>query len=573
MDQENSTASPSPEEDTAAELAAGMPPTSPTVNAAAGSSAVARSGLLMASGTLTSRVLGLIRASLLGGIIGTAGLTAESFQVANTLPNAFYILLAGGILNAVLVPQIVKANTHADGGQEFVNRIITLAVSFLAVATVLTTAAGPWLVRLYFDTTSSDALALSTIFAFICLPQVFFYGLYTVLGQVLNAHGRFGAYMWAPVVANVVSLAGLVAFKLLGFPSRAPAGEWSTPMIWVLAGSATLSIALQALFLLIPLRRMGYRYRPVWGYRGVGLGSASRVAVWTFAAVVVSQLGFIVTSKVLTRATTLGDLRGIVVPGRSSFDNAFLLFMLPHSLVTVSLVTALFTRMSHAAHTADTEELADDLRRGLVMPAVVLVPAVALGIAFGPLLTRVFWFSTPAAQTDAVAVVMMALFVGVVPFGWLYLSERFFYAHEDAKTPFFIQLVVTGSALAVTLFAATLDPRRTGIAVGLGQSAAYLFGALIGFSLIRRRLGGLGLGGVARTYVQLALPAIAVALGLRLAVAQLGLTDTSSPLLGVAVLAAVGGLGLPLVLLGAHLLGAREVSQLLAPLLRRLRRS
>jgi putative peptidoglycan lipid II flippase len=543
------------------------------VPAASDSKAVARSGLVMAAGTLTSRVLGLIRASLLGGIIGTAGLTAESFQVANTLPNAFYILLAGGILNAVLVPQIVKANTHADGGQEFVNRIITLAVAFLAVATLLTTTLAPWLVRIYFDTTDGAALTLSTFFAFICLPQIFFYGLYTVLGQVLNAHGRFAAYMWAPVVANVVSLAGLIAFKASGFPSRAPADAWTDPMVWVLAGSATLSIAMQALVLLLPLRRMGYRYRPVWGYRGVGLGSASRVALWTFAAVVVSQLGFIVTSKVLTRATTLGDALHVVVPGRASFDNAFLLFMLPHSLVTVSLVTALFTRMSHAAHAADRDELAHDLRRGLTMPAVILVPAVALGIAFGPLVTRVFWSTTPLPQTHAVAVVMMALFVGVVPFGWLYLSERFFYAHEDARTPFFIQLVVTGTALAVTLFASTLDPRRTGIAVGLGQSTAYLLGAVIGFSLIRRRLGGLRLGGVARTYLALVVPSVVVAIGLRYAAGVLAADSLNRPLVGLVVLGVVGAVGLPVILAGAHLLGAREVSQLVAPLTRRLHRS
>ena len=133
--------------------------------------AVARSGLIMASGTATSRVLGLVRVALLGGIIGTTGLTADAFQVANTLPNQFYLILAGGILNAVLVPQIIKADTHEDGGEAFINRLITLALALLTVVTILTTAAAPWLVRLYFDTTNPQALALSTTFAYVCLPR------------------------------------------------------------------------------------------------------------------------------------------------------------------------------------------------------------------------------------------------------------------------------------------------------------------------------------------------------------------------------------------------------------------
>ena len=534
---------------------------------------IARSSVVMAAGTLTSRVLGLFRTTLLASIVGLTGYTGDAFGVANTLPNQFYLILAGGVFNAVLVPQIVKASTHADGGRDYVNRLLTLGITLLVVATTATTlAAGP-LVRLFARFDDPDALTLATVFAYVCLPQIFFYGLYTLLGQVLNAHGRFAAYMWAPVVANIVSLAGLGAFLVLGFEREAPPSQWSPAMVAVLAGSATLSIVLQALFLVIPLKRMGFRYRPVWGFRGVGLGTASQVAKWSFAAVLVAQLGFVVTSRVLTETTTAASLAGVVAPGRNAYDNAFLLFMLPHSLVTVSLATALFTRMSGAVHEGRTDDLRADLLRGLRAPAVLLVPGSIFGVVFGPVLTRAFFFRSSAADTDAVASVMVALFVGIIPFGWLYLSERFFFAHSDARTPFFIQTLVTALAVTSALVASRFDLGVVAPALALGQSLAYAVGAAVGFTLVRRRLGRIGLRPVASAYLRLGVPALAAAIaGLAAMHATLGDPVTRGPLVCIVLTVAAGVLVLGAALIGGRLLGVSEVHDLTSRVSRLLRR-
>ena len=130
----------------------------------------------------------------------------------------------------------------------------------------------------------------------------------------------------------------------------------------------------------MPLRRSGFRFRPRWGFRGVGLRGASTVALWTFAALAVSQLAFIVTSQVL------GSVSGSD-PGRASYSYAFLVFMLPHSLVTVSLVTALFTRMSRAAHSDDLREVRRDVHQGLRLTAVVNIPASLGGMLLGVYVT------------------------------------------------------------------------------------------------------------------------------------------------------------------------------------------
>ena len=191
---------------------------------------IGRAGAIMASGTLVSRMLGLVRAALLTGVIGTTGYAADAFTAANSLPNTFYLLIAGGAVNAIFVPQIVRAKLRPDG-DDFVNRIITISLALLAGATVVMTLLAPLAVRLYYNVDNSQALGLATVFAVICLPQIFFYGLYTILGQVLNAHGRFAGYMWAPALANIVAIVGLVWFQRAGFPTAAAPADWTPEMI------------------------------------------------------------------------------------------------------------------------------------------------------------------------------------------------------------------------------------------------------------------------------------------------------------------------------------------------------
>mgnify|MGYP002354003869 FL=1 len=103
----------------------------------------------MAAGTIVSRLSGFVRGALLVAVLGS-GLHADIFNLANTLPNMLYILLAGGVFNAVLVPQVVRAmRNDADGGAAYINRIVTLAAIFLAIVTVLLVVAAPLVMRIY----------------------------------------------------------------------------------------------------------------------------------------------------------------------------------------------------------------------------------------------------------------------------------------------------------------------------------------------------------------------------------------------------------------------------------------
>ena len=222
-------------------------------------------------------------------------------------------------------------------------------------------------------------------------------------------------------------------------------------MIWILAGTATLGVAAQAAALWLPLRRQRVPLPPGLGLPwGRAAAAPRRWPAGPSPPSPLSQLGYIVTSQVMTRASHLLDVRGQSGDGAglAAYGYAFLLFMLPHSLITVSLVTALFTRLSQAAHRGDSDEVVADLGRGLRMPAVLLVPGTVAMVLLGTQVARVAFFDNTPAESAAIGHVMIAMMVGLVPFGWLYLIQRVFYAYEDARTPFRLQLVVTVVATA-----------------------------------------------------------------------------------------------------------------------------
>lgn len=538
-----------------------------------------RSSAVMASGTAASRVLGFVRAAVLAWAIGVNASAANAFTFANTVPNNLYMLIAGGVLNAVLVPQIVRAAKRPDGGQDYLDRLLTLSLCILLTISVALVAGAPLVIGLYTRELSPDLLALTVAFAFWCLPQVFFYGLYTLLGQVLNAKGSFGPYMWAPLVNNVVGIAGLLAFVAL-FGSGAenhPVGSWTPTKIAVLAGTATLGVAVQALVLVVPLRRAGYRFRPRVGWRGMGLGSVRRVAGWTFAAVLVGQLGYLVVAQVasVAAARTDGTALERATPSITAYGLAFLLFMLPHSLVAVSVVTALFTRMSRAAAQDDLAAVRGDVSTGLRVLGVASVLATAgLVVLAGPagrLIT-----SGPDVEAQAIGRVAAAMVLGLGGFSASYLLQRAFYAFEDARTPFVVQSVVVavwtvGNLLSLTL----LPPQQMVVGVALAGSVGHVAGAVTAALLLRRRLGGIDGRAVVRTYTRLLVAGgVAALAGAGVSVATSGLTWSGKAGALVTCVAA-GGVITVVYLVGLRLLRVRELDELLrrVPVARRAART
>jgi len=531
------------------------------------------SSAVMATASLASRVLGMVRVAALAWAIGTAT-GADTFAIANTLPNSLFILIGGGVLNAVLVPQIVRAAKHGDGGQEYIDRLVTLAITVLGGATLVAVALAPVLVRVNATSTWTPAqFDLATAFALWCLPQIFFYGLYTIYGQILNARGSFGPFMWAPVVNNVVAITGCVVFVGLYGGGDKVATWWEGGPVAVLAGTATLGVVAQALVLVPALRGVGYRWRPRWGVRGVGLATAGRVAGWTFAAVLLGQLALIVVSRLSTAAAAAQGAHG---RGRAVWDNAYLLFFLPHGLAVVSLVTALFTRMAAAAGAGRTDDVRADTSLAVRLTGVVTVISTVAVVVLGRDLTGAIFAGNGSEDTDSIALVTSAMALGLVAFSAGYLFQRVYYAFEDARTPFLIQTVVVAVWTAGSLLASVvLPPQWVTPAIGLAMSVSNVAGVALSAVLLRRRIGSLDGARVLRAHGRMAVAAVAA--GLVAWAADAGThaaTDgvVSGAPRSVLALAVAGTLLVTCYAAGLRLLRVEEFDVVAGPVLRRLRR-
>ncbi|MGI3780903.1 MAG: murein biosynthesis integral membrane protein MurJ [Janthinobacterium lividum] len=474
-------------------------------------------GAVMAAGTAVSRVLGFVRLVVLGALFGNATRQIDMFAVANTLPNSMYILLAGGVLNSVLVPQLVRAvRRDADGGEAYTNRVMTVGLVGLALVTVLLTLAVPLVVRIYsgpgWKAPGLEAqYASMTALAYWCMPQVFFYGVHVLAGQVLNARDRFGPMMWAPIANNVVSVGVLGLFAVVFGRTHTDSAFTGSQEI-VLGLGATVGIAVQAAVLLPFLRSAGYRFRPRLDLRGTGLGHTFRLARWTLGFVAVTQLALVVVNRLATQATVNG--RGA---GLASYSNAYAIWILPHSLVTLSLTTAMLPTASRMAAAGDLRGVAAETTRTVRLAVAVLLPVAVGFVALGlPAAQLAFGFGRGGRDASFVGWALMALALGLVPFTVQYVLLRAFYALEDTRSTFFLQLVIAAVNVVAAVVIVTLvdDPVWVAAGLGLAYAIAYGVGVVVSFTRLRRTLPDLDPHALVRHCVRLllaALPAAALA--------------------------------------------------------------
>jgi len=535
-----------------------------------------RSSLVMASGTVFSRVLGIVRAIMLAATIGVTTNAADAFGVANQLPNNVYAIIVGGVLNAVLVPQIVRARLHADGGKAYIDRLLTLAITVFAVITIVTTLAAPLLVSLYTKGWSESQLALATAFAYWCLPQLFFYGLYTLLGEVLNANSKFGPFMWAPVLNNIVAIVGMAAFIWqfgLDPTGRQTVESWTQGQISLLAGTATLGVAAQALILFVFWKRMGLSFNLNFGWKGVGLAPAMKTASWTLGMLLITQIGGLVQTAVASTAVGGREyINGqyVAIASVAAMSIAWLIFMLPHSVATVSIATAYFTRMSLHAFEKKFAELKSDLADGLRTIAMISVLATTGLIVLAYPISRVFVGEIPSAI--ALGNVVIAMVIGLLPFSYVFMIQRAFYSLEDTRTPFIFTTVQMVFNVAGSLLVAMyIEPVWIVFSLSLVTSGSIFIQSLLAFILFKRKFGSLGHSHLTMATLKFVIAAVVSGtIGFAILQALGGAKPGAFPVLSVLAAATtcalIGSVMTLVYLLVLKLLKAEEIDTLIKPI-------
>ncbi|MCQ1957839.1 MATE family efflux transporter [Arthrobacter sp. zg-Y826] len=554
----------------------------PGAPSAPGRVSAARASTVMAAGTVVSRVLGLVRTALLATAIGASAGVSDLFSYANALPNFIYLMLAGGVFNAVLVPQIVRASRQPDRGADYVSRILTLAVAALLVLTVLVTLAAPVIIQAATRFTDSN-LALATAFAYWCLPQIFFYGLYAVLGQILNANGSFGPYMWAPVVNNLVSIGALVVFLSLMGAEQAEGYKpetWTPEHTVLLAGGMTLGVALQALLLFLPLRRLKLGLKPTFGLRGTGLGRTGRLASVTIITMALGNGLYFVNLYVATiasdaRQALIEQGRPARIAGLTNLDIGAMVYQLPHAVIALSLATVMFNQLSAAYAGGNLPEVRAVLSQGLRLTGVATVFGAAALLAFAGPLGMLFSESPGAAALNGIIIAILA--VGAPFLSANFLLGRVFYAGEDVKTPLKIQLILSGVGVVLAVIAGMLDPRFIVPTLAVAYSLGNVIAVVVSHVFLTRAIGPYGAGHIFDAHVRFAVAGIVAALAGTAVSWAFGGYDAGGYLwqskFHAVVVLAVGGVVMGAVYLGMlKLLRVAELGQLAGSLQALVRR-
>ena len=449
-----------------------------------------RASSVMAIGTIISRITGFIGGVIMIATLGTA-LLADAFNVANTMPNILYNLLVGGALTAIFVPQLVRAFDDADGGHLFASRLVTTISGILLVLVIIGVIFAPQLVYIYAPSFSTPGFEtereIAIAFTRYCLPQIFFLGLFTMLGQVANARGSFAPLMWAPIANNLVVIVVFSAF-LIKWPSVNVDSITST-QIQILGWGTTAGIIVQALILIPVVKRSGIKIRPKWGV--AGLGKSFSLAGWTLVYVLISQIGYLITVNVATTAAVDSAKAGITTGvGFTPFKNAYLIMLLPYSIVTISIVTALLPHMSKLAINKKIEDVKEQLLRAIKTVAVLTIPSSVAFLLFGPLITEVLFFGIDKNDGIYIGYVLSALSLGLVAFSINLVLIRGFNAFEDTRTQVWSILIINIISVALSyLFLAVLPSDWVTVGLGFAFSVSYLIGLFITLRLLKKHTG------------------------------------------------------------------------------------
>jgi putative peptidoglycan lipid II flippase len=522
-----------------------------------------RSSTVMAAGTLASRFTGFLRTFVLLYALGTKDL-GDAYNVANSVPNAVYNLAVGGIFTAVVVPLLVHAaKRDRDGGEAYDQRMFTLGVLALGIITAIATAAAVPITAVYgHGITNPATYHLTVIFSYFFLPQIFFYGVGSLAGAILNARGRFAAPMWTPIINNIVVIGVGIAFVAIAGLNRAPA-NLSPKQVELLAIGTTFGLVLQTAGLIPSMRAVGFRWRPRFDFRRTEISEIGRMGGWMFGYVITTQISFMVTTIVSNNAgaRVCASCAGA---GYATFANAWTMFQLPYAIVGVSVITAMLPRMSaHAAEGSHNLVNRDFSAATRLSSAIVVPGALILAVLGPPLAVALFGHgSTSAASAWYLGVVFGVLSLGLLPYTLFNLQLRVFYAMRDSRTPAIIGGISMAVRVAASLTALLVLPPRyvvAGVAVGFGVSNLVMTIGL--WRSLSRRVGGLDNSRITSSLVRMHLAAIP---GLLFAIAVSVLIRVEAPAGTLSALAtvAIGGSGGLLVYWAAgRLLRIRELRE------------
>ena len=455
----------------------------------------------MAMGTTLSRVSGVLRILVLAYVLGISPL-ADAYNLANTIPNMLYDVVLGGVLGATFIPVFIErlATRPEREAWRSISAVVTLAVLVLFGTTVVFLLAAPWLIDAFtaFDHVhlASDPnqlaqqRAVATTLLRWFVPQIFFYGLLSIGGALLNIRHRFGAPMWVPIANNVVCIAVLLLFAMVTPPvSTNPATSLAAVSMspWqmaLLGAGTTLGVVVQFGLLTPSLARAGLgRLRWRFDLKDEAVAAIVKLGSWTFGFVVLNQAALFV---VIALAFSVGGSGPV-----SSYTYAYAFMQMPYAVVAVSVMSAVAPDLARHHTANDVNAFVVRFGSGLRSVLAIIIPAtVGMFILARPTIALLLGHgNADRAQTYQTGTALAELSLGLVGFTCFQYVIRAMQSMRRAKAAFWLYMVenVATVVLAIVL----VGP--LGLAgVALSVSIAYSIAGAVGLIVLDQWLGRLG---------------------------------------------------------------------------------
>jgi len=529
-----------------------------------------RSAAVMAVGTTLSRITGLGRLVAAAYALGvTESRLADTYNIANTLPNVIYELVLGGVLTSVFIPIVVEElrTKPREEAWKSVSSLVTTALVVLTAITALSMVAAPAVIRLFTLRIEGGQAAeqqhLATVFLRMFAPQIVLYGYAAIAAGLLNAHDRFAVPMFVPILNNLVVIGVFLGFAAVvsGTPTVASV-DARVGQELLLALGTTAGVAVMALANWPFLRRLPGRLRFRPRFRDPAVRKLARLSTWTFGYVLSNQLSFGIA------LVLANDVQG----GPTAYFTAFAFFQLPYGIAAVSIMTALMPTLSAQYVDEDDAGFRARTAGGIRAMALLMLPATAAYLVLSrPLIGTLLENGVMQAESsDLVASVLDTLALGLLPFSAFLLLLRAFYARQDTRTPLFANMI---SNTVYTIVSFALFPFLGVPGLGLSHTACYVVAALLAGRWLSRAVGGLDGRHTAREIAKSAAAAAVSGVSMLAVVWAVSAATVPGDVRAAAQLVVGGAVGLVMFVLAARALRVEDLDLLSRLLPRRIRLS
>lgn len=516
---------------------------------------IAVAAVLVATSSLVSRLLGILRDRILASHFG-ASEQLDIYYAAFRIPDLLFNLIVLGALSAGFIPifsGLVKNFTNPKKADEnlpawqLANNVINLLSLFLIVFSVLGVVFAPWIIKIITPGFSSEAQQTTVSLTRIMFLSPIFLGISGVLGGILQSFRRFLIYSFAPILYNLGIIIGAIWFSdIFGLAGLA----------WGVVLGAFLHLIIQ-----IPaVKILGFNYSLKFDFKDKNTRKIGKLMVPRTLSLAITQIDLLVTT-VIASSLAGGSL--------AIFSLANNLQSFPVGVFGISFAIAAFPALSQNA--ADKEKLEATFSSTLRQIFFFVVPATVLLITLRAQIIRVIFGAGQFGWQDTILTMNTLAFFSISLFAQasIPLMVRVFYARHDSKTPFYLGMFTVAADIILCLI---LSKTMGVTGLALAYSISNILNFLLLWTWLHFKIGNLGIAQIANSAVKFSLAAIGAGLAVQLTKMAIAPIIDMTRFIGVSIqLVAAGLAGALVYLMLCYLLGSPELNTFICSISNRRR--